>query len=114
MALTEEATVPNRTMLIRGVRERASGARLRLGGGANADKVNALVESSSRPRYIVGLATRATDPAVRGAGAAPMPSAPCRRSPAGARTRRSRRFRYRAALKASQRGSLVAWSNRQR
>jgi aminopeptidase N len=112
MALTEEATVPNRTMLIRGVAT-AHPALAFDWAVANADKVNALVESSSRPRYIVGLAQRATDPAVADRVRAYAERALPAESRQGADTAISQ-IRYRAGLKASQRGALVAWSNRPR
>ncbi|HEX8447784.1 MAG TPA: M1 family metallopeptidase [Sphingomonas sp.] len=110
LALTTEASVPDRANIIRG----ASYAHPALTfdwAVAHKDQVNALVEASSRPRYIVGLAGQASDPAVAtrvtAYAAANLPPA----SRQGAETAVSQ-IRYRAGLKAAHRAPLAAWSQR--
>ena len=108
LALTNEATVPDRANLIRGAAY-AHPAQTFDWAAAHKDQVNALVEASSRPRYIVGLAGQADDPAVAARvtayAAANLPPA----SRQGAETAASQ-IRYRAALKAARRAPLAAWS----
>ena len=108
LALTTEATVPDRANIIRGAAS-AHPALTFDWAAAHKDQVNALVEASSRPRYIVGLASQASDPAVAtrvGAYAASnLPPA----SRQGADTAMSQ-IRYRAGLKAAQRAPLTAWA----
>jgi len=110
LALTNEATVPDRANLIRGAAY-AHPALTFDWAVAHKDQVNALVEASSRPRYIVGLAGQASDPAVAtrvtAYATANLPPA----SRQGADTAVSQ-IRYRAGLKAAHRAPLVAWSQR--
>jgi aminopeptidase N len=110
LALTTEATVPDRANIIRGAAY-AHPAQTFDWAVAHKDQVNALVEASSRPRYIVGLAGQASDPAVAtrvaAYAAANLPPA----SRQGADTAVSQ-IRYRAGLKATQRAPLAAWSQR--
>ncbi|GGE81294.1 M1 family metallopeptidase [Sphingomonas prati] len=108
LALTNEATVPDRANLIRGAAYAHPGMTFDW-AAAHKDQVNALVEASSRPRYIVGLAGQASDPAVatrvEAYAQANLPPA----SRQGAVTSVSQ-IRYRAGLKAAQRAPLAAWS----
>ena len=108
LALTEEASVPNRANLIRGVASEHSAMAFDW-AVEHADAVNALVEASSRPRYIPALAGGASDPAVADRVAAYAEKALPPQSRQGAQTAAAA-IRYRAKLRGIQAAPAAAWA----
>ena len=110
LALTEEATVPNRSNLIRG----ASDVNPTLTfdwAVTHADQVNALIEASSRQNFIVGLGAGATDAAVADRIQAYADKA----LPATARRQANLSIatvRYRARLRGIQSAPAARWAGR--
>ena len=110
LALTDEATVPNRAALISGVAARHPALAFDW-AVEHAGVVNGLVEASSRPRFIVGLASASADPALAARVEAYAARALAPGSRQGAETAIAS-IRYRARLRAEQSGAIAAWAAR--
>jgi aminopeptidase N len=108
LALTDELSVPNRANLIGGV-SRQHAALAFDWAVAHADKVNALIEASSQPGYIVNLAARATDAGVADRVKAYAAKAIPEKSRQNAETSENG-IRYRARLRAERSGPIAAWA----
>ncbi|TVV72559.1 M1 family metallopeptidase [Sphingomonas solaris] len=110
LALTEEPTTPDRAELIAGVSAEHPALAFDF-AVAHAAQVNAFVEASSRPRYIVRLATTSADPAL----ADRVERYAATSVPAGSRqtaTDAVTTIRYRARLRAEQAAPIAAWAGR--
>jgi aminopeptidase N len=108
LAMTEEPTLPERGALIAGVAD-AHPAMAFDFAAARSGAVNSFIETNSRPGYIVGLASGATDPAVAKRVEAYASKALLPSSRQGADTAVAS-IRYRAGLRAEQVKAIRAWA----
>ena len=110
LAMTEEATLPDRAALLAGVGAEHPALAFDF-ATARAGAVNGFVETSSRPGFIVKLAARSSDPAL----AARVDAYAARSLAAGSRqgaASASSAIRYRARLRVEQAGAIAAWAAR--
>ncbi|MET0270086.1 MAG: M1 family metallopeptidase [Sphingomonas sp.] len=110
LAMTEEPTTPDRAQMISGVSAEHPALAFDF-ATSRADAINTLVEASSRPRYIVRLASASGDPAV----ADRVQAYATAKLAAGSRqtaTEAVTAIRYRARLRSEQAGPIAAWAAR--
>ena len=108
LAMTEEATLPERAALIAGVADAHPALAFDF-AAARSGAVNSFIETSSRPGYIVGLAAGATEPALATRVQAYAAKALLPASRQGADTAVAT-IRARAKLRAEQAKAIAAWA----